>query len=153
MDLDRAERVAKDLLRELAGGEGAEILGKGEDEGEVNAGFGEELKFARERGDEWGAGGAFASVEHVGGVGVEGDYDGAGVQDLGPGSDLRDDGLVADVDAVKVADRDNGGLVGAGQGGELGEGVGDLHVGGNSHCVLATFWLGLRLRVGAFLLC
>ena len=43
-------------------------------------------------------------AEDAGGVGIEGDGEGAAAEEAGAGDDLGDDALVAEVDAVEVAD-------------------------------------------------
>ncbi len=106
VDLGDVEGVAEDGLGEVVGGGVAEGVGEGEDEGGVEAGGGEEFELAGEWGDE---GEGLSGAEDVGGVGVEGDGEGAAAEEARAGDDLGDDGLVAEVDAVEVADGGDGG--------------------------------------------
>ena len=126
VDFYGVECVGQDRLGEVVGGPEAEVGVEGKDEDEVEAGGGEEGQLFGEWGDE---GKAWAVVKDVGGVGVEGDgggadrFPGCGAEFFGAGDDRGDDGAVAAVDAVEVADGDDGG---AGEGFEFSEGAGYL---------------------------
>ena len=98
----------------------AKIVGEGQDEDEVEASGGEKVELFGDGGDEGEAG---IGAKDVGGVGVEGDSDGTGVQGFRAVEDGGDDHAVAAVDAVEVANGDDGG---AGEGREFGDGAGDL---------------------------
>ena len=120
VDFGDVEGVDEDAGDEVAGMQVAELVGEGKDEGGVDAGVGEELELAGERGEkcEWCFG-----AEDAGGVRIEGDGEGKAAEKAGAFDHLGNDALVAEVHAVEVAD---GGDHGGGGGGEVGElGVGD----------------------------
>ena len=109
MELLDAEAVAEEILGEVAGGHAGEVAREGQDDDGVDAGGAEEFEFLVEWGDE-GQGGFGA--EDAGGVGVEGDGEGGDAEGARAGDDLGDDPLVAEVDAVEVADGGDAGAPG-----------------------------------------
>ena len=58
--------------------------------------------------------------QDAGGMGIEGDGEGLAAKEARAGDDLGDDGLVAEMHAVEVADGGDDGGVRGGEGGELG---------------------------------
>jgi hypothetical protein len=60
-----------------------------------------------------------AGTENARGVGVEGDGEGLAAEEAGAGEDFGDDGLMAEVHAVEVADGGDDGGGGRGDGSEL----------------------------------
>ena len=121
VDLGGVDGVAEDGGGEIARGHVAEGFGEGEDEGGVEASGGEEFELAGEWGEERVR---VVRAEDSGGVGVEGDGQGLAGEGAGAGDDFGDDGAMAEVDAVEVADSgdDRGG-----RGGEIGELGVDAH--------------------------
>jgi len=124
------EYPADKLLR----GQDGERCVKGQDDDSVNAGGGEQLHSAGHGREQFGrAGGAKKPLR----VGIEGDGYGADSEGPGFGHHRGEDFLVAEVDAVEVAD---GGDGGAETGGNLRDGVvdGDGWHGFIAHRVTGT---------------
>ncbi len=109
VDLDGMQGIAQDLLREMAGGERPQLLVEGQNQGEVDAGLGEQLELARQRRDQ---GGALRFVENMGGVWVEGDHHGTSLQRLSTRTDRGDHALMAHMNTIEVADCDHGRPIG-----------------------------------------
>ena len=78
-----------------------EVFGEGDDGDVLDAGGGEELEFARQRSDE---GLRVFGSQDAAGVGIEGDGEGLSAEEARAVDDFRDDRLMAEVDAVEVAD-------------------------------------------------
>lgn len=111
VELDDVELLAQDLLGELLGAHAGEVAVEGENEDLVDAGLGEEIEFLLAGGDELGA---LAGADGAGGVGVEGDDEGAKAGGACACEDVFDDPAMAAVDAIEVADGGDGGAGGGG---------------------------------------
>ena len=99
--LGDVEGLLENVSSEVVSSGLRELGGKGQDEQGVDAGGGEECDLFRERSDKGLAG---FRADDAGRVRVEGDGDGGEAERASTGDDFGDDPLMAEVDAVKVAD-------------------------------------------------
>ena len=121
VDLGDVEDAGQDAGGEVAGGAAAQLVGEWEDESGVDSGSFEQFELAGQRGEEamrpfW--------VKDAGWVRLEGDGERAAGERAGAADDLGDDSLVAEMNAIVVAD---GGDDGCGNGREFGELAVDAH--------------------------
>ena len=100
---DGVETIAQDGFSKLRGAPETKLVER-EDDDEVNAGLSEECELLCERRDERKMA---VRKKDVCGMRVEGDGDGAGASLACAGDNFGDDGLVAAVDPVEVADGDD----------------------------------------------
>ncbi len=101
VELVDADAVAEEILGEGAGGHAREVVREGQDDDGVEAGGAEEFEFLGEWGDEGQVG---FGAEDAGGVWVEGDGYGGDAESASAVDDLGNDPLVAEMNAVEVAD-------------------------------------------------
>ena len=76
-------------------------VGEGKDQGAVDAGGGEQLEFPGQGSDK---GVGVVGTQDAGGGWIEGDGERSAAEEAGAGDDLGDNALMAEVDAVEVAD-------------------------------------------------
>ena len=109
MHLDGAQAVEQHVAREGFGALLGEFRGEGNDHSGVDAGGGEQIETFGERGrdEAW----ARAGTQQMRGMRLEGDGDGAGVKRACAFNDPRQQKTMAKVNAVVVADAEDGGAV------------------------------------------
>ena len=101
VNLDGVERLLEDLVGEVEGGEAREILGEGDHDSGIDAALSDQIEALRERRDE--ARGLFGA-ENANWMGIEGDGKGLRAKRNSALADVVHDGLMAEVNAVEVAD-------------------------------------------------
>jgi hypothetical protein len=106
VDLASFEFLAEDFFGELVWAEQGEIAAKWEQEDSVNAGGFHEAEFLRRGREQLEAG---VGAQNPNGVWVEGDSDRFRVPLPGTLNDVAEDGLMGAMDAVEIADTDDGG--------------------------------------------